>query len=82
MSLALLTAEAGGPAPYIGPQTLSRTFLIIPENSEHSTGVHFWTAPDNTRIHGKLLDISGMFRTAQFTETTRLLNYVILTHYA
>ena len=23
-----------GPAPYIGPQTISRTFLIIPENSE------------------------------------------------
>ena len=32
-SLALLNCRSRGPAPYIGPQTLSRTFLIIPENS-------------------------------------------------
>ena len=32
-SLALLNCRRWGPAPYIGPQIISRTFLIIPENS-------------------------------------------------
>ena len=32
-SLALLNCRRRGPVPYIGPQTISRTFLIIPENS-------------------------------------------------
>ena len=32
-SLALLNCRSREPAPYIGPQTISRTFLIIPEDS-------------------------------------------------
>ena len=32
-SLALLNCGSRGPAPYIGPHTVSGTFLIIPENS-------------------------------------------------
>ena len=31
-SLAQLNCRSRWPAPYIGPQTISRTFLIIPEN--------------------------------------------------
>ena len=32
-SLTILNCRSRGPSPYVGPQTLSRTFLIIPENS-------------------------------------------------
>ena len=58
-SLALLNSRSRGPAPYIGPQTLSRTFLIIPDNSGT---LHRRPCLDRSRQHGNSREAARHFR--------------------
>ena len=67
---------------YIGPQTLSRTFLIIPDNLRTLYRRPFL---DRSRQHENSREAARHFRNVTncaVYRTTRLLNDAILTHYA
>ena len=72
MSLVTLNCRSRGPAPYIGPQTISRTFLIIPESSGTLYRRPFL---DRSRQHENSREATRHFRNVPNCAVYR--NYVI-----